>query len=381
MTKPNILLCTVGTSLFQPNLEGLKAALDGGVLPDDRRRLAEAYTAGDWATVALALSEFPSEDRLCGAEINSIASLIAKDYVPADCGLFFLHSDTDNGQAIATILRDYFQLRGHAPVEAVRVGDLQDSDPRRFRTRGLRNLAREICGIIRQRSAAACAINATGGYKAQIAVAVLLGQALSVPVYYKHERFSEIIAFPPMPVALDFEVWMKASGMLFDLERSSEPVRAEVYLDDWDEKYENLVERVRIDGIDYLELSPTGQIFHETFRERFRKHRAEVLPPAADNKRPPHLEKAGWPSDHPEVERFLRRVTEDLPPVVQCATFYFNPDLPERTRFLLSRESIVGVFSPREYTVKFRVETTAETPTQMTAMVAALNQWLAESNQ
>src|SRR5439155_17166523 len=128
---------------------------------------------------------------------------------------------------------------GHTPVETIRVPDLQDRDPRLFRTRGLRNLAREICAVIRQRSAVACAINATGGYKAQIAIAVLLGQALGVPVYYKHELFTEIIAFPPMPVALDFEVWLRASGMLFDLERSTTPVPAGRYADDWDEKCES----------------------------------------------------------------------------------------------------------------------------------------------
>jgi putative CRISPR-associated protein (TIGR02619 family) len=377
MTKPAILLCAVGTSLFRPNLEGLKTALAAGQLSDDRRPLAEAYRGADWPGVARGLAALPAGDRVCGAEINSVASMIEKGYVPANCGLFFLHSDTDDGHAIAAILRDYFRAAGNSPVEAVCVRDLQDRDPRLFRTRGLRNLAREMCAIIRQRSAPACAINATGGYKAQIAVAVLLGQALGVPVYYKHELFSEIIAFPPMPVALDFEVWMKASGMLFDLERTSDAIPESAYRDGWDEKYESLVERVRIDGEDYLELSATGQIFHETFRDRFRTHRDQVLPPPALTKRLPRLEKAGWPGEHPEVERFLRRVTEEVPQVVQCTTSYFNPDLSERTRFLLGGDGILGVFSPRGYTVKFRVESTAQTPGQATAVVAALNEWLA----
>lgn len=53
-----------------------------------------------------------------------------------------------------------------------------------------------------------------------------------------------------------------------------------IYATDWDEKYESLVDRIRIDAQDYLELSPTGQIFHETFRQRFRTARDQVLPPA-----------------------------------------------------------------------------------------------------
>jgi putative CRISPR-associated protein (TIGR02619 family) len=378
MTRPSILICTVGTSLFRPNLEALKKDLADGKVRDDLKPLAQAYQQRDWPAIARELAQLSPTERICGAEINSIASMIDKQHIPADCGLFFLHSDTDDGRSIAAILQSYYQSKGHSPIETIQVPDLQDQDPKRFRTKGLRNLARKICGVIRERSAAACAINATGGYKAQIAIGVLLGQAIGVPVYYKHELFSEIIAFPPMPVALDFEVWMKASGMLFDLERASEPLRATVYADDWDEKYESLVERVEIDGQDYLELSPTGQIFHETFRERFRTARDQVLPPPVPpaQKCPPRLEDAGWPGKHPEVERFMKRVTDEVPQVKHCATFYYNPDLAERTRFRLGRDGIEGVYSDGNFTVKFRVETSAQTPGQQAAVVAALNEWL-----
>lgn len=379
MTRPSILICTVGTSLFRPNLESLKKEFEDGKIADDQRKeLAQAYQQRNWPAVAGGLAQIAASNRLCGAEINSIASMIDKGHVASDCGLVFLHSDTDDGRAIAAILKSYYQSKGHAPVETIKVSDLQDQDPKRFRTKGLRNLAREICGVIRDYSPAACAINATGGYKAQIAIGVLLGQAIGVPVFYKHELFSEIIAFPPMPVALDFEVWMRASGMLYDLERSTEPVAAAIYNEDWDEKYESLVERVAIDGSDYLELSPTGQIFHETFRERFRTSRDQVLPPAVPpaQKRPPRLEDAGWAGKHPEVERFMKRVTDEVCQVMQCSTFYYNPDLAERTRFRLGSKGIEGVFSNGTYTVKFIVETTAQTSGQQAAVVAALNEWL-----
>jgi putative CRISPR-associated protein (TIGR02619 family) len=392
MPPPNILICTVGTSLFKPNLEGLPTSADYAAWAERARKqgeleppsleavnaLRDAYANKNPQLIADALLQVKSTSRTCGAEINAIASMIDKEYVPANCGLFFLHSETDDGRSIAAILKSYYQSRNHAPVETIEVPDLQDQDPKRFRTKGLRNLARKICGVICERSAAACAINATGGYKAQIAVAVLLGQAIGVPVFYKHELFSEIIAFPPMPVSLDFEVWMRASGMLYDLERTSEPLSAAIYQDEWDEKYESLVERVQIDGHDYLELSPTGQIFHETFRERFRTDRDQVLPPPVPpaQKRQPRLEDAGWPGQHPEVERFMVKVTDEVPQVVHCATFYYNPQLPERTRFRVGRDGIEGIYSDGCFTVKFRVETTANTPGQQAAVVASLNEWL-----
>lgn len=373
-----ILLCTLGTSLFRPNLDRLKSEAQQGTLRPDQVALAEAYTRGDWPAVARALTAIPATERICGAEINSVASMIQHGYTPPDCGLLLFHSATPDGRHVASILEQYYKAQGHSPVEPIEVPDLQDEDPKRFRTHGLRNLVRKMCGAIRQRSAAACAINATGGYKAQIAVAVLLGQALGVPVFYKHELFSEIIAFPPLPVALDYEVWMQASGMLFDLDAAHDLTPSRMYADDWDEKYESLVERVEIEGCEYLELSPTGQIFHETFRERFRCSRDQILPPPALQKRPPRLEQSGWPGEHPEVRRYLTQVTEAVPQVAHCATTYYNPDLAERTRFRLRGAGLEGIFSDGRYCVKFNVETTAQTAGQRAAMVARLNQWLAE---
>lgn len=374
----SILICTVGTSLFRSNLEGLAQKRKQGVLAAEQLPLVEAYEKQDWSALARELSRLSPHERLCGAEINSIASMIDRGYARRDCGLFFLHSDTPEGHNTAAVLREYYRLQGHCPVETICVADLQDADPKRFRTKGLRNLVRHISAILRQYSPRACAINATGGYKAQIAIAVVLGQAIGVPVYYKHELFSEIIAFPALPVALDLEVWMQASGMLYDLEKSTDLIRADAYQEQWEERYESLVERVTIDGKEYLELSPTGQIFHETFRDRFRLVRDRLLPPPVppEQKQPPRLEKAGWPGRYPEVQRFLERVTQEVPQVIRCATFYFNPDLPERTRFRLSSQGIEGIYSDGTYTVKFQVQTSAENRGQEAAMVAALNDWL-----
>jgi hypothetical protein len=296
-----MLLCTLGTSLFRPNLERLKREAQEGMLREDWLPLSEAYTRGDWSAVALALTRIPASERVCGAEINSVASMIQRGYAPPDCGLLLFHSATQDGHAVSLILEDY-----------------------------------------------------------------------------KHEMFSEIIAFPPLPVSFDYEVWMQASGMLFHLDGCRDLTPSRLYAEDWDEKYESLVERIEIDGDEYLELSPTGQIFHETFRERFRSNSDQILPPPALEKRPPHLEQSGWPGQHPEVRRFLAQVTDSIPQVIHCGTNYYNPDLSDRTRFRLRGDRVEGIFSDGRYCVKFHVETTAQTPGQRAAVCAKLNQWLAE---
>jgi|SRR5208282_1848455 len=376
MRPAQTVICTVGTSLFRPNLAGLRA--------DDpepnRQALARAYAAGDWEAVAAGLGTHGPTDRLCGAEINSLASLVAKGYAAADANLVFCHSDTADGQAIGRILEVYFRRAGHFSVQARTITDLQDRDPRLFRTRGLRNLAKEVCKVIRDYGAASCAINATGGYKAQIAVAVLMGQALGVPVYYKHELFDEIISFPPMPVALDFEAWMRLSGLLLVLQADLQPADlVEDYPGDA-ETLESLVDRETVDGVDYLELSPTGQIFHETFRERFRTTRDQVLPPPVPTvqKKPPHFEDSGHMHAVRGLKAFLEAVTAGAPQVVRCSTFWSHPDLPRPARFWVGAEGVEGQFSDGKALVKFRVETRATTPGQMAAVAATLNEWLQE---
>lgn len=197
---PNTLLCTVGTSLFFPNLEDLKARVATRPISPDLKPLATAYKARQWTEVAKSLNDRAASERLCGAEINSVSCMIERNYVANDVGLHFFCSATDEGRSIGSVLRHYFRNRGHRPVHTVVVPGLQDDDPQKFCKRGMRNLFRKMQRVIADNSPQKCAINATGGFKAQIAVAVLLGQATDVPVYYKHERFNEMISFPPAAV-------------------------------------------------------------------------------------------------------------------------------------------------------------------------------------
>ncbi|MCD4656700.1 MAG: putative CRISPR-associated protein [Planctomycetes bacterium] len=383
--KKHNLICTVGVSMFYPNLTNLKNAYDKNEVDDDNQiRLVKAFIEKNWEKIGEIYSEFSEDARICGAEINSITDMIKRGYIEKDCTLYFCVSDTTDGNSIGRILTSYFNLHGNI-VKVIRIRDLQDEDPKRFRTKGLRNLAKEICRIINDFSPQSCAINSTGGYKAQIALGVLLGQALEVPVYYKHERFPEIIAFPPMPIALDFEFWLKISGILFDLVKAADTgdmIKFADYEDVWNEKLETLVDRVVISGQEYIDISSTGVIFHETYKTKFQKRKEVYLPPAAKTKKTPKIEKSGWIGEHNEVEKFMLKITEQVDFVVYCNTFYYNPDLPKRMRFTLSPanekgeavEKIICIYSDGSYCVKFYVETSAKTDSERSAALTYLNQ-------
>ena len=374
MPKPHTLLCTVGTSLFHSNLRGPTQEAQADPI---RAALAQAYAAQDWSEVATQLHNIVPTERLCGAEINSVTNLL-KHKAVEKIHLHLLFSDTTDGEHIAAVLKEYFEYDGWQQVKTHRVKDLKDEDPKAFRTRGLRNLAKTLSERVRETGADYCAINATGGYKAQIAIAVLMGQALGIPVYYKHERFDEIIPFPPMPVALDFSLWLQSSGMFMALGQPDACEPAEQFGEEWDERFEPLVNREDIDGTAYLELSAIGQIFHETFRSRFRQYKISQLPREAPQaeKRMPKLGDHNYGEGRERILRFLRRLTDERPYVRSCHSTYWNPNLPQSNRFRRSGEKVQGTYSNGSWCVKFTVLTTASEQDDLDIVVADLNEWL-----
>ncbi len=372
------LICTVGTSLWS-NLKHLKVDSNDEYA---RATLVQAYKRRDWSDVAARLREIDHADWLCGAEINSVAELMKRADIEQG-NLHLLVSETKDGQDVCAVLEEYFSYAGWN-VRSHNICALRDDDPGAFRTSGLRNLAKIMGELVRECGIDYCAINATGGYKAQIAVAVLMGQALGLPVYYKHERFNTIISFPPMPISLDSSLWEHASGMFTVLSRPTAVEEWEQFSEIWDERFEPLVNRVQIDNVEYLELSAIGQIFHETFRTRFRTSGAKRLPRDAklNEKTRPNLGQHNYGQARRPIEIYLKQLCDARPYIRSCKTTEWNPDLPNKNHFKLTvdkiecTEVIEGIYSNGSWCVKFRVITTAGKRDDLGAILADLNEWI-----
>lgn len=372
--KAKTVIATLGTSL-QTNLARLA---NNAEAKEVERAAAEAYRAKQAEKVADQLArDNPAANRM-SAEINSLTSLIARGFADPECNLFLCHSDTDDGRFIAAILAEYYERRHHR-VQTLPIASLSDSDPRLFRTEGLRNLVRQLCKVIRDYDPSSVAINATGGYKAQIAVAVLVGQSLQVPVYYMHERFNDIIEFPPLPVSLDFHLWLRNNSLFYALEAGKE-----VPIDELDGQESlaagpmlSLVEVEEVDGTKYVALTPAGQLFHETCRQKFGRDQKALLPPAIppEKKEDPKWEDSGHMRAHPKIHRFMDLLTKEVPQVRRCHTYYCCPDRPKANGFRISAKGIEGRYCDGSFLVKFAVETAATSREQMEAVVASLNDW------
>jgi putative CRISPR-associated protein (TIGR02619 family) len=265
----NTLICTTGTSLFAGNLKPLSESRHPDP-PRNTKLLVSAYTNKDWNMLANELISInPPSKRIFGAEINTIEELRKKDWLTLQ-NIIFLVSDTEDGKNTGLVLKKYFELRRDLDLKNIDytvVDKLQDSRPKDFKIHGLRNLVRKIGEYIQRFGGTDyVAIDATGGYKAQIAIAVVIGQALNIPIYYKHEFFSELIDFPPLPVTLDYEILAKYSELFTDFERGS--ALTDVEIGELDESLKVLLTELEVDGQYLYELSPIGQIYLTGFRLR-----------------------------------------------------------------------------------------------------------------
>ena len=362
----NTLICTVGTSLM------------GKLANPSDSRFAGILEKRDPALLAHALMGIDPSDFAAGAEINSIAGIADRGLLGERLYLYLLVSDTADGAFIGQALNRYFERPGDPlsfqKVEARTVSGLTHESPTRFRTEGLRNLVREIAEIVRCHNAHYVLINATGGYKAQISFAGLIGQALEIPVCYLFEKFSEVIDLPPMPVSLDMGFWLENAPAFLELAGDGldhDPTVKEP-------RFGGLIELVGRDGEDELfTLSATGQLFHETFQRQFKQRRTDLLPTEcgiAPEEKVIKFEDKNH-GKHKGLKGYLRNLCH-RPYVVRIFTHYYNPDLPLKNTFRPSAKGdiaqIEGIYSDGRATTKFDVVTTAESEEQQRAVVVDL---------
>ncbi len=362
-----VLICTVGTSL----LGNLKQ------LSDTSDPLYQAFTQKNELLIAKQLLSLPMEDRMCGAEINTIAQSLQKKWLDLR-QLFLLVSDTEEGNFVGHILKRYFeshpQFTPSPETTVIPIEALQDQAPKKFKLQGLRNLVRTIGEIVARFGVAAIAIDATGGYKAQISIAVLIGQALGIPVYYKHEKFTEIIDFPPMPIALDFDLLGEHADILFDLEKNE--MRSSTEIGKLADKLQVFVNEVSEDDQHLYELNALGQLYLTSFRLKYPKAPNLRKLSGAERKKPklaPHHYPNGFAAFVEKVwaENEWITTAKDMnyngqKGIMNGIHFYVEPD-PQG-------KYLVGTFKPDDFGARFRLNLSDESDESLRWAADYLNQ-------
>ncbi len=185
----------------------------------------------------------------------------------------FLRSQAEEGRQCAEALAGHYRRQGYN-THVLEVPDLAYAESR-FKMRGLRSLVATLIEQIRRERSAGhrVLINATGGFKAEIAYATLVGLLFDVPVYYIHEAFHEIIEMPPTPIGWDYSLLADYEEFFGWLNSDLRPTRQV------EARLKGLPAEVRLlltEEEEFMLLSPTGEAFYEAYRDRLRA--AEAVP-------------------------------------------------------------------------------------------------------
>jgi len=237
------IITTVGTSLL------MNAKRDVGVERLDEQQLANYLRHTEAARVS--------------AETNSLSRLLQSDE-----RIIFLCSQTDDGRRCAGALAQHYKNASHDTC-MVEIPDLTYVESR-FKMRGLRSLVATLIEQIRRERGQGhtVLINATGGFKAEIAYATLVGLLFDVPVYYMHEAFREIIEMPPTPISWDY-------SLLANYEEFFEWIDADLRATvEVDTRLRGLPENIRLllaEEEGWTMLSPAGEVFYGAYRDRLQR--------------------------------------------------------------------------------------------------------------
>lgn len=346
--QADLLLSTVGTSLLR-----------GGPEPDSapaaqiQRHYLSQLKGLDWT------------DPRMGAELNSLSLLQGRQVSPR-AQVHFFYSDSPQGALVAGLLQ---KLVGDKRTHLHRVEGLNPMKPELFARKGLPRLAAALGRVLRGQPPERCAIDATGGFKAQVGVVVALGQALQIPVYYRHETFSQIIALPPMPIALDADLWCQNAGLFFELAEGDREMES---LPE-DPRLQGLLDWEEIDSRMLVGLNATGMIFHEALLQRWPQQASLLLPEEATRKEVCPIPDHNWP-DRERLQRTMQKMVDQVPYITRCHTHYLNPDLPRPNTFLLKGDKLLAQCSNGTHTLQFEIHTTARHPAQLRACLTDLLQ-------
>lgn len=408
-TLPATLLCTVGTSLFFPNLNSLnpgtqyqtelrdnnllgqadKNALSRYNLWTEKEQLKKLlgnikkfYNENAFGHLAKEMVLLPPELRLLGAEINSVEAMIRKKFLSQERKnrerLILLVSDTKEGQAIGTILSAYFTHNkcqiGFNACEYLTVGGLQDEKPLIFQTKGLPNLVHHLGEQLRKWGNVA--INATGGYKAQIALAVAFGQATRCPVFYKHERFDQIIRFPKIPFTIDLSMveehlkfWADVSDDIIEADRLRQIMPKDA---EFEEAIYPMLDCVEENGISYFSLSALGMVYWEAYLSSNPDRLIEPGP--VKNRRGCHFRDDHYPAGFKEyVQKVYNAFSQT---VSECHSQPYDRQPAIKNRFYVKEKKIIGEYADRNnFGARFEIMTSAVNALERDWIVKKLNEY------
>jgi putative CRISPR-associated protein (TIGR02619 family) len=317
-----------------------------------------------------------------GAELSSIHSIAQQEDIEPGDRVYFLVSDTREGRFMGRVLNDVVNAWGYRTSDPEVVKSLQSDDPHLFE-QGLRNLVRVIARLYRtneKQGGGQVLVNATGGYKAQISFAGLIGQVFGIPVFYQFEMFPRAIKLPPLPVYFHLDDWLAYRHIFDTLEGvdGDEPLRVD------DSRLKELPQRLRVlvdQSQGFVALSALGELYHEGFKERFAVAKPLLLP--KDSRISPESKKIQYEDSnhgkHTGLKEYMERIRQKNY-VTRIQTVRYVAEKSTRARFRVdpaSANRIKGTFWDGTVGIEFLVHLSEHDARRAQAAAADLTEEMA----
>lgn len=294
---------------------------------------------------------------------------------PASERVRLIHSHTPDGRFCAECLRDYAQHYG-LDAALVDITELHYTDAANF-NRGLRQLVHVLAEQIRAATHSPqdeVALAATGGFKAEIAVANLVGALLGAPVYYIYEQFQQLIKLEPLPIALQGDWLRQGPGekLLQTLAADEIVPRQQVRsLLQADPRLELLLEAEEVGGQLHVAPNLLGEFAVQLFQTPPVGWPPECETPPMDKVQlegAAHHRPTGWKETVHQIARniYVQRIRYDAG-AGQRAGLFPSPD---------NDCDLYGVLNDGRYWLGLRIETTAENAEQRRRVLDYLRQQL-----
>ena len=159
------------------------------------------------------LRELKVNPRKLSAELNSVIPFIARQ----ECSsVHLVATDTSEGRFCRDVLATWFKSQGihvsGAEAKDLLPTSLESSTDQATFNRGIRLFRELVFRAVRktQKRGARVLLNATGGLKAQVSVAVLIAAELGIDAYYIHESMTDPIFLPTAPLDPALRRWLRA---------------------------------------------------------------------------------------------------------------------------------------------------------------------------
>ena len=192
------------------------------------------------------------------AETNSLLKIANPDEE-----IVLLYTKTEDGTRCAWEIKRYLESQKWSQIR-LRMLPIEKNETQ-FERHGLRELVNILVDEINkgQRENREVIINATGGFKAEIAYTTMVGMIFEVPIKYIYQHFDKPITFPALPVSWNIDLLLEYDSFFQWLdEEPRQKLEVEQRL-----KAISELERDRVlallltpDSEGYIYLSPAGEI-------------------------------------------------------------------------------------------------------------------------